>query len=394
MRPAHGSALAASLLAVFTLLSSPDAAGQDLSQRRGFSVKLVEPESGGIVAGRTRIRAEVTSRREDDVVKVEFFVDDELAFVDAEPPWQVVHDFGTKPGVHVIRVVAHHRDGPTVSDFVITKSLKPQFVVNVQRVVLDVSVRDGKNRLVTGLGGNDFTVLEDGRPQKLLSVGLEERPLLVGILLDSSGSMRGERIEQAQEAACSFVKTLREEDRAFVIDFDEQVFLIQKTTHDQEELCRATRSTKAIGGTSIFDALHAAYRVIHQSPAERRALVVLTDGDDSSSSLEFEDLLLEARLADVTVYVIGLEVGAISSGRRTMSRLAETTGGRAFFVSKARDLAGTYDSIAEELRSLYQLVYASENEEMDGRFIEIEVELTTGGRLDVRHRSGYFAVED
>ncbi|MDH3284548.1 MAG: VWA domain-containing protein, partial [Acidobacteriota bacterium] len=326
--------------------------------------------------------------------KVEFFVDDEIVFADGEPPWQVVYDFGTKPGVHVVRVVAHHRDGPTVSDFVITKSLKPQYVINVQRVVLDVSVRDGKNRLVTGLQAEDFSVFEDDRPQELLAVGLDERPLLVGILLDSSGSMRGERIEQAQEAACEFVETLRPEDRAFVIDFDEQVFLIQQTTHDHEDLCLSTRSTQAIGGTSIYDALHAAYRVIHQADAERRALVVLTDGDDSSSTLKFDDLLLEAKLADVTVYVIGLDVGAISDGRRTMTRLSDTTGGRSFFVKRARDLVGTYEAIAEELRSLYQLVYSSDNDTMDGRFIEIDVKLTGGERHDVRHRSGYFAVED
>lgn len=342
------------------------------------------------MTGSTKIVADVTAPREQEIARVEFFIDDELIFADTEPPWQVVHDFGAGAATHVVRVVAEHRDGPTVSDFVITRSLKAEYVVNVQRVLLDVSVRDSKKRLIRGLGQSDFRVREGGVEQKVLSVSPEERPLLIGIVIDSSGSMRGERIEQAREAACAFVKTLRDEDRVFVIDFDENVYLIQQPTHDKHEACASISSTEAVGGTALRDAVNAAYRVIHQQESERRALVVLSDGEDSESHVTFDDLMLTTQLSDVTVYAIGLDVGLLGSANSELTKLSTETGGRAFFVRRARDLAGTYEAIAEELRSLYLVIYSSTRDSLDGKFVPIEVDVT-GGKFDVRHRRGYYA---
>lgn len=369
------------------------AAAQDLAPRRGFKVEIVEPKSGGVVSGKTTLRAAVSAPREEDIERVDFYVDDKLVFSDTAPPWQVVHDFGRKGGTHVVRVIAVHRDGPTTSAFVVTKSVDLQFVVNVQRVVLDVSVRDAQRRVVQGLGVDNFTVTESGKPQKVLSVSTDKRPLAVAIVLDSSGSMK-ERMAEAQEAACDFVGALTEKDKALVINFDDNVFLIHPSSSDHESLCRSLRSTEALGGTALYEALRAAYRLLHETPAERRAIVVLSDGDDTQSRISFEEVRDLARLSDVTVYAIGLQTGALSKARQVLRELADETGGRAFFVTEAKELAGTYETIAEELRTLYQVIYASDNQTFDGRFVPIGVEV--GGippGADIRYRRGYRAVE-
>ncbi len=345
------------------------------------------------MSGKTTLRAAVSAPREEDIERVDFYVDDKLVFSDTAPPWQVVHDFGRKGGTHVVRVIAVHRDGPTTSAFVVTKSVDLQFVVNVQRVVLDVSVRDAQRRVVQGLGVDNFTVTESGKPQKVLSVSTDKRPLAVAIVLDSSGSMK-ERMAEAQEAACDFVGALTEKDKALVINFDDNVFLIHPSSSDHESLCRSLRSTEALGGTALYEALRAAYRLLHETPAERRAIVVLSDGDDTQSRISFEEVRDLARLSDVTVYAIGLQTGALSKARQVLRELADETGGRAFFVTEAKELAGTYETIAEELRTLYQVIYASDNQTFDGRFVPIGVEV--GGippGADIRYRRGYRAVE-
>jgi VWFA-related protein len=380
---------------VVLALTAGTALAQDLQPRKGFRVEIVSPKSRAIVQGRETINVSVTEPREGDVVEVRFEVNDELIFVDTDPPWQVEYDFGTARNQHVIRVVAKHRDGPTVSDFVITRTLDLKYVVNVNRVILTVSVRDDQRRPVLGLTEQDFRVEEEGEPQKLVEVSREERPLLIGILVDTSGSMR-ERLEHAQTAACGFLETLREQDRAFVVDFDELVFLIEEPTNDFDRACASIKTTKPVGGTAMFDALNAAYRVIHEPKAERRAMIVLSDGEDTESRLTFDEIEEEAMLSDVTIYSIGLDVPFASGARRHLKDLAELTGGRSYFVDDAEELAGTYEEIAEELRTQYQVTYASENEEFDGRFIEIDVEVVTdeGDDYDVRHRKGYFAVQD
>jgi VWFA-related protein len=377
------------LLAAALAAPALPALAQDLSARRGFSVEITAPENQDIVSGETTIEVDVEAREPGDVEKVEFFIDDELRFTDAERPYKMVHDFGSLPGVHVVRVVAHHRTGATVSDFIVTRSLDVRYFVDVRRVILDVSVRDEEGRLVTGLPESAFSVTEDGQPQRIIEVSPEERPILAGILIDSSGSMR-DRMEIAQEAACQFIKTLRDEDRGFAVDFDEAVYLIETITPDRDALCRSVKTTKAIGGTALYDAIHAAYRVSHREEAERRALIILSDGDDTASQLELEALREEALASEVTIYAIGLDVGALTEARLALRRLTEDTGGRAFFVKKPKELAAAYQQISDELRSLYQVTYASGNEERDGRFIELEVDVA--GDYDVRHRRGYYAV--
>lgn len=362
---------------------------QDLTTRRGFKVEITEPQSGQALLGPTTIRAEVTVRSPEEVLAVDFFLDDKLLFSDGEPPYQFVHDFGKQASAHVIRAVARHRQGLTVSAFVVSQALDFAAVVDVQRVLLNVAVRDASGRFVPELVDTDFRVSENGAAQEILSVSHEERPIVIGILIDSSGSMI-ERMATARAAACRFAETLESEDRGFVIDFDELVTLRQPATADHALLCAAIKDTRAVGGTALYDAVHGAFRVLHQLPLERFALVILSDGEDTESSATLDAILEEARRSEVTIYGIGLGTSP-GLGQNPLSRLADETGGRAIYVSTVEELAGTYEAIAAELRGLYQIVYRSSGGAPDGKFRRIRVSLTRDGRFELRHRAGYYA---
>jgi VWFA-related protein len=172
-----------------------------------------------------------------------------------------------------------------------------------------------------------------------------------------------------------------------VIDFDEKVFLLQSLTDDKEELKRAIHSTYADGGTAIYDALHAAFRILNPQDG-RKAIVLLTDGDDTNSQFSFQRILELARTSNVVIYTIGLGSGL---RRGPLKDLARETGGRAFFPGDVKKLEEVYDLVAMELRSQYYLTYSSGNKEMDGSFRKITLKALRDG-VEIRTRRGYYAV--
>jgi Ca-activated chloride channel family protein len=196
-----------------------------------------------------------------------------------------------------------------------------------------------------------------------------------------------DKIEEAHIAAESFVRTLREKDRALVIDFDDRVYLIQDLTGDQEALVEAVTSTEAIGGTSLYDALHAAFRKL-KGIKGRKAMVVLSDGEDTSSQFGYRRVIEEAKANNVIIYAIGLGSGI---GKGALKEFSDITGGRSFFVGKAEQLAGVYERIAEELRQQLYLTYSTSIEEWDGSWIRLKVETDRPGHK-VRARRGFFSV--
>jgi len=372
-------------LAVLLLATSLPLAAQDAEKRRGFSIRIVSPEPDTFVVGRTNIRAEVRADTPGDVDRVEFLVKDKVIYVDREPPYECVHDFGDESKAWVIRAVLYHREGFTVSDVIVTRKLTIESFEEVNRVILWVTVSDRSDRLVGDLTQDNFTVFEDGAPQTIREFVLEDRPITMAIVLDSSGSMR-DAMPEVHQAGAAFVETLRPQDKALVIDFDDKVFLLQELTADQGALKVAVTSTEALGSTALYDALHAAFRKLRGIDG-RKAIVLLSDGDDSSSQFAFERILEEAKAESVLLYAIGL--GEVR--KSILKDLSETTGGRAFFVSKASQLADVYRKIAEELRRQYYLSYSTTNKVWDGRFIKLEVK-SKNPDWTVRARRGYFAV--
>jgi VWFA-related protein len=362
---------------------------QTPSRRRGFSIEITEPANQSIVFGRTKIAATVKIEKADLVDRVEFLVGDEVIFVDRELPYECVHDFGEASKSWIVRAVAYHKEDVSVADAVITRKIPFTVVERVNRVVLWVSATDKEGNFVTDLALEDLHVYEEGREQEILDFYREERPITMGILLDSSGSMK-EKLREVHEAASAFVDTLREQDRAMVIDFDDKVFLVEDLTSDRERLKNAITSTEAIGGTAIYDVLHATYRKIGEIEG-RKAIVLLSDGEDTASQFGFQRVLEEAKSNSALIFSIGLGGGGQGPRKSVLRDFSDFTGGRSYFVKKAAELGQVYERIAEELRTQYYIAYSTTNEEWDGRWIKIKV-ATDREDLDVRARRGYFAV--
>jgi len=360
---------------------------QDAQQRRGFSVTITQPAMLEVVFGKTKIAAKVEIDDPSLVDRVEFVIADDVAFVDREPPYEFFHNFGEEQRSWVVRAIAWHKEGVSVSDVTITRKLAFSNIEEVNRVILWISATDKKGEFITDLERDEFKVFENDKEQRIIDFYAETRPITMAILIDTSGSMR-DKIREVHAAAGAFVDTIRDIDNALVIDFDDNVFLIQDLTNDHEALKEAITSTEPLGATSLFDAVHAAYRKIGKIDG-RKAVILLSDGEDTSSQFGFKRVLNEAKTNNTIVYTIGVGGGSID--RNVMEEFAQNTGGKAFFVKKADELSKVYQRIADELGKQYYLTYSTDNEDWDGHWVKIRVESERPG-VKVRARRGYFAV--
>jgi VWFA-related protein len=364
---------------------------QEVSKRKGFEIAITSPVSGDFVFGRTEIIAEVKAAEPSLVEKVEFYVDDKLVFIDKEPPYSCFYDFGSEPRSYVLRAKAFHREGVTVTASSITRKVILNYQVSVNRVVLFATAQDSDRHFVLDLKKEDFRLEEDEKPQEILDFYIEQRPVVLCLLLDSSGSMQG-RMDKVHLAADKFVESLAAEDQALVIDFDEKVFLLQDFTRDVKLLKEAIDSTVAEGGTALYDALFAAFRKLKDTKG-RKAIVILSDGEDTNSKFSYQRVLEAAKTNEVLIYSIGLGISVLDVGAHSvLKELAEETGGRSFFPGKAEDLEGVYQQIAEELRSQYYLSYSPTNEDWNGKWRKIRLSVQRKKDVEVRTRKGYYAV--
>jgi len=358
---------------------------------RKLTVKITEPADNDFVFGKTRIAAAVEASDEVRGVRVEFSVGGKLIFIDREAPYEVFHDFGDEARSWVIEAAAFSADGDEARATIVTRKLTINYREQVDRVIVTASVVDDDRKFIAGLTQTDFRLYEDDVEQKLMEFSQETRPITMAILIDTSGSMR-EEISTVQEAGQAFVGTLRPEDRALVIDFDENVYLLQDLTNDHKLLNDAIKGTDAEGGTAFYDALFAAYRRLR--PIEgRKTIVLLTDGADTNSRFSYQKVLELTRTHDVVIYSIGLGVTALDVGvRGSLKQLADDTGGRSYFPHSAKELEDIYGQIAEDLRSQYYLSYSSTNKATDGSWRKLRLETTVKG-AKIKTRKGYYAVK-
>ena len=354
--------------------------------RGGFAVRITNPAAGDFVFGRATVTADVVADDPQKVAKVEFYVDDVLIYIDKEAPYEFVYEFGDEPRSYVIRAEAYRVDGITTSDMRVTRRLVINYQTSVDRIILSATVLDKGGRPVLDMTSDDFTLLEEGAPQTILDFYIEERPITMAVIIDTSGSMR-DSMRGAQVAAAGFVDTLEDEDRAMIIDFDEKVFLLQELTDDKELLKTAVTSTYPQGGTAIYDALFSAFRILNPVDG-RKAIILLTDGEDYDSHFSLDRVRDIARTSEVVIYCIGLGSG-INKG--PLRDLARDTGGRAFFPGNVEKLQETYAQVSRELRSQYYLTYSSANRDFDGKFRKIQLK-SKRDNVTIRTRRGYYAV--
>jgi len=268
-------------------------------------------------------------------------------------------------------------------------------VVNEVRVVFTVTDRHG--RYIKDLKRDDFTVIDDQKPAELRSFRSEtDLPLQVGLLVDASNSVR-DRFKFEQEAAIEFLNSIIRPgyDKAFVVGFDATPEVTQDFTDNTEHLSTGVRVLRAGGGTAMYDALYFACRdkllKQEQTGPVRRAIILLSDGEDNLSHVTREEAIDMAARAEVIVYTISTNIsGQKGKGDKVLERIAEATGGRAFFPFQIRDVSDAFLSIQEELRSQYAVAYKPANFSADGRYRTIEI-LAQDKGYKVRTRRGYYA---
>jgi len=268
-------------------------------------------------------------------------------------------------------------------------------VVNEVRVVFTVTDRHG--HYIKDLKSDDFRVIDDNRPAELRSFRSEtDLPLQVGLLVDASNSVR-DRFKFEQEAAIEFLNAIIRPhyDKAFVVGFDATPEVTQDFTDDTGSLSAGVRMLRPGGGTALYDALYFACRdklmKQEQTGPVRHAIILLTDGEDNLSHVTREEAIEMAQRAEAIVYTISTNIsGMKGKGDKVLERIAEATGGRAFFPFQMRDVSDAFLSIQEELRSQYAVAYKPADFAANGRYRTIEI-LAQDRNLKVRTRKGYYA---
>jgi Ca-activated chloride channel family protein len=263
-----------------------------------------------------------------------------------------------------------------------------------------VTVTDAGGKRVGSLTQADFAVLEDGRPQDLVFFSPGEAALSVALLIDTSSSME-EYMPVVQKAAIGFIAQLRPGDLAQVIDFDSRVQVAQPLTSDRKLLIDAVQRMRAGGSTALYNAIYIALREFEKARASnpdeirRQVIIVLSDGEDTSSLVTFEEVLEQTKRSPTAIYAVSLGSGGAQSaltqetGEFILRQLAQASGGRLYVAQRAEHVTNVYAEIAEDVTNQYSLGYISNNPRKDGGWRTINVRVQRPN-LVARTRSGYY----
>lgn len=277
---------------------------------------------------------------------------------------------------------------------------------DVRLVTLTVTVTDPQERNAPGLQKQDFRIYEDNVPQSIAVFASEEKPISVGILFDTSGSMV-DKIDDVQDAVKHFVHLINPEDDIFLLRFSSYVKLVVDFTADRKKISHAVDRLEPRGATRLYDAIAEGLEKLLSGTHPKKALILLTDGNDTASDLRLQDLLAMVRKSEVLLYALGIGHGERGSfghfpfdeadqvDMRVLNALADATGGRGFYLEQAHrgkiDLVDqAVREVSAELRQQYTLAYYPTNSAEDGQYRRIRVE-TTNPEFTVRTRQGYYA---
>ena len=356
------------------------------ASRHRFAVRLVEPRKGRKYS--VSLRAVAAVETPDGVApeRVEFYLNETRVATLYQEPWEQPIVLPSGDPIAYVRAVAYLPDGNSTEDLVFVNAPEYLEEIDVQFVELYTTVLDRQARPVEGLGREAFRVFEDGVEQEILRFELvDDLSIHATILLDVSASME-ESLGDARDAALSFFEgSIAPRDRAALVTFNDRPNLGVQFTNDLTELAGGLAGLKAERGTALYDSVVFALYYFNGIKGQR-ALLVLSDGKDEASRFSFEETLEFARRAGVTVYTIALRDDA---AHKKLSKLAEATGGRSFFVQSATELAPVYGQIEQELRSQYLIGYQSSNTTESTDFRRVELKVDRPG-LEVKTLQGYY----
>jgi VWFA-related protein len=355
-----------------------------------FDVKLIEPQKNRRYDSRVDAEAEVSLPEGQKLDRLEFYLGETLLATHYQPPYRQPIDLPSSGQLTYVRALAYLEDGNTNEDMVFINAPDLLEEVDIQFVQLYTSVLDKSLRPVPGVTESEFQVFEDGIEQQIARFEVvKELPIHAGILFDTSASMV-DRLEQARDAALRFFRQIiSPKDRASFITFNQRPTLAAQFTADVDALAGELASLKAEGGTALYDSI--VFSLYYFTGIRgQRALLILSDGQDQSSRYSFDEALQYAQTVGVKIYTIGLDLPkSDSAARNQLSKLANETGGRSFFVTEVSELPAIYSAIEEELRSQYLIAYQSTNTSGGGEFRAVEVKLP-GRDAEARTLRGYF----
>jgi VWFA-related protein len=307
------------------------------------------------------------------------------------PPSEQMRDAGQRPPAPGPGTVS----GGSAADY--NADTTTTIVKTVNEVNLVFTVSDRHGHFIKDLKRDDIKVLDDNKPAAIASFSSQtDLPLRVGLLIDASSSIR-DRFRFEQAAAIEFLNQIirPRSDEAFVLGFDSVSEITQDFTDDTDKLAHGIRILRPGGGTALFDAIYEASKTkLATARAEvptRRAIILLSDGEDNQSRVTREQAIEMAQRAEVVIYAISTNISGIKTrGDKVLERFSETTGGRVFFPAKLDEVAQAFSQIQDELRSQYALAYKPAEFIADGRFHTIAIESSRKG-LRIRSRRGYYA---
>lgn len=272
-------------------------------------------------------------------------------------------------------------------------------VVNSDLVTLTVTITDGAGRYVTGLDRSAFTLTDNKVRQEVSFFSDADEPASVGVVFDLSGSMSGEKVARAREALARFTETGHPEDEYFLVGCSSDARLLLDRTRDSDALPDKLFLAETKGLTALYDAAYLGLTRVSRGAHPRRALLIISDGQDNHSRYSFRELSRLAKESDVLIYAVGIEGPSPGTeldfyGKMLLAELAGDTGGRAFFPHNGDELQAALDAIAVELRRQYSISYRPSNFTADGKWHRVRVRVTPPPgvkRLYVRAKEGYYA---
>ncbi len=277
------------------------------------------------------------------------------------------------------------------------KAQAPTFRVGVETVFVKASVTDPLNRYVTGLEKEHFKVYEDKVEQSINYFAQESAPVSVGIIFDVSGSMKdNNNIQKAKNAIARFLESGNPDDEYCLITFNERTSLVQNFTHRGANIRSEIAMKQAVGRTAVYDAVYMGLDQIKSAKNDKKALILITDGEDNSSRYSIAEVREFAKESDVQIYAVG-EEGQLGYGRSLIQGIVGLTGGRAFFPNNFNELDYYIDLIHAELRNQYVLGYSPTNKAHDGKWRRIQVKLDPPAglpKLIVHAKEGYYAAKN